>query len=97
MLLSLPRLTNNENTPEDVFTLAISHLTLSADPVCKAPFAISATPVFIITPSESVSNIKGDNPEVGPPEPVSINELVASLNEPDVTRVTNNDSPPCEK
>ena len=64
VLLSLPRLTNNENTPDAVFTDPISHLMLSAEPLFNAPFDISEPPVsaptgvvlFMITPSDNVSS-----------------------------------------
>ena len=71
-----------KNTPEAVFTLAISHLTLSADPVCNAPLPISTSPVFIISPSERVSKTKAfDEPTPATP-PCKVNTVLNVVEEP---------------
>ena len=93
LLLSSPLRINNENVPEDTLELAISHRRLSLEPEVKEP-EISGLVLFIIVPSEIVSNTNGEPPVVGPPDPVGINELVAGVNEPDTTLVTNKVVPP---
>ena len=76
-----------------MFTVGISHLTLSLEPETRAP-EVSAPVLFIISPCEIVSSTNGDKPSVGPPDPVGIKELVAEVKEPEVTLVTNKEVPP---
>ena len=70
---------------------------LSVEPLAKAPVLASVEVLFIIVPSDKVSNTKGDKPLVGPPEPVAIVEDQAAVNEPVTTRVTNKVVPPSVK
>jgi len=76
-----------------VFTVGISHLTLSTEPEAKAP-ETSVLVLFMIIPSEIVSSTNGDKPVVGPPDPVGTVVLTAEVNEPDTTLVTNKEVPP---
>ena len=82
--------------PDEEFEFTICHLRLSTDPLDKDPLT-SGPSLFIIVPLENVCNTKGDNPVVGPPDPVGISELVADVYDPDTTLHTNNDVPPFRK
>jgi hypothetical protein len=64
--------------PDWLFAFTICHLTLSVDPLAKAPL-VSVEVLFIIVPLEIVDSTNGDKPVVGPPDPVAINELVAAV------------------
>ena len=110
MLISLPLLISNENCPDDVFVVAISHLKLSADPLGREPLAVTGLKLFISSPSEIVFNTKDcfwywvaalscQALAIIPLSfgPAALPEVNAEVNEPVTTLVTNNDSPPFAK
>ena len=77
--LSSPLLINRSNVPELEFVFTICHLTLSLDPLIKAP-AVCEPVLFMITPLENVSkvNTSFNEPEslIAVPEPVRVEAAV---------------------
>jgi len=59
LFVSSPLRTAKLNIPEDVLRDVISHLTLSLEPLAKAPPVSSEPSLFIIVPSEMVESTNG--------------------------------------
>ena len=66
ILLSLPWRINKENVPELVLAFTICHLKLSAEPLSNVPDVPAGPVLFIISPSDRVSNVNEDKSSISP-------------------------------